>query len=66
MMPLTIGVTVALESEELSVVEGNLGGAETVEVCVHLTDVLGGLQRDVPLLLSTNDVTTGEAKVQMQ
>ena len=57
------GATVALQTPtDISTPEGNNGETMTVNLCVHLTNIMGGLQRDVVLNLSTVEMTAGEGK----
>ena len=57
------GATVALQTPtDISTPEGNNGETMTVNLCVRLTNTMGGLQRDVVLNLSTVEVTAGEGK----
>lgn len=52
-----IGATVALESTSLETTEGGTGANTTTELCVILTNAMGGLERDVVLSLNTLDGT---------
>ena len=57
------GATVALQTPtDISTPEGNNGETMTVNLCIQLTNVMGGLQRDVVLNLSTVEVTAGEGR----
>ena len=53
------GATVLLDTTQQTANEGNSGVSE-FSVCVTLTDVQGGLERDVILLLNTIEGTAGE------
>ena len=55
-----LGVAVSLTSSQLSVSEGN-NGTTPLDLCVHLTDIQGGLDRDVALSLSTTTSSAGES-----
>ena len=61
--PFYAGATVALQTPtDISTPEGNDGETMTVNLCVRLTNVMGGLQRNVELNLTTVEVTAGEGK----
>ena len=51
-----IGATVQLSQTSVSVPEGNSGNT-TVTMCLDLTDAMGGLRRDVVVIISTQDRT---------
>ena len=57
------GATVALQTPtDISTPEGNDGQTMTVDLCVRLTNIMGGLRRNVVLNLNTVEVTAGEGK----
>ena len=52
------GVSLALSNSTLSVAEGN-SGTTLLPLCVQLQDYMTGLDRDVPLFLTTSAGTAG-------
>ena len=54
------GATVFLETPtDISTSEGDSGGMTPVNLCVSLTNVMGGLDRDVVLRMTTMALTAG-------
>jgi len=54
------GATVALQTPtDISTAEGNSGEMTPVSLCVSLTNIMGGLNRDVVLRLTTMALTAG-------
>ena len=54
------GATVVLQTPtDISTPEGNDGETMTVNLCIRLTNIMGGLQRNVVLNLTTVEVTAG-------
>ena len=55
-----VGAMVTLQTPtDISTPEGNSGEMMTVNLCVSLTNIMGGLDRDVVLRLTTVALTAG-------
>ena len=52
--------TVRLERTSISIVEGNEGESNLIEVCVVLEDILDGLERELVFTLSVTLGTAGK------
>ena len=49
-----------MEQSELTVIEGNNTQNSTLELCVILADISGGLRRQITVnIIPTNDTATG-------
>ena len=58
-LSLSSGATISLETTSVSVGEGDEGMTTAVEICVKLSDVMEGLERDVVVNLNTVEGTAG-------